>query len=74
MLRAKCMKARSIRAGSNPAGSRGAALMLCLFLGLHTSLFAVNVSYIHTTSKKCAVIVPILRELVKSLKAAYFLL
>ena len=24
MLRAKCMKARSIRAGSNPAGSRGA--------------------------------------------------
>ena len=25
MLRAKCMKARSIRAGSNPAGSRGAS-------------------------------------------------
>ena len=25
MLRAKCMKARSIRAGSNPARSRGAA-------------------------------------------------
>ena len=24
MLRAKCMKARSIRAESNPAGSRGA--------------------------------------------------
>ena len=24
MLRAKCMKARNIRAGSNPAGSRGA--------------------------------------------------
>ena len=26
MLRAKCMKARSIRAGSNPAGSRGAVV------------------------------------------------
>ena len=24
MIRAKCMKVRSIRAGSNPAGSRGA--------------------------------------------------
>ena len=29
MLRAKCMKARSIRAGSNPAGSRGAQNPLC---------------------------------------------
>ena len=28
MLRAKCMKARSIRAGSNPARSRGAILEL----------------------------------------------
>ena len=26
MIRAKCMKARSIRAGSNPAGSRGAVI------------------------------------------------
>ena len=42
MLRAKCMKARSIRAGSNPAGSRGAKQNLHCFLGL---VYAYNGSH-----------------------------
>ena len=39
MLRAKCMKARSIRAGSNPAGSRGAFVFVssCLYLSCWTN-------------------------------------
>ena len=51
MLRAKCMKARSIRAGSNPAGSRGAVFWPVFWPVFQCSFFCFLVSWLLTKNR-----------------------